>query len=59
MSRLHPALGPVSRVAAVGVVVAGLLVGFGGGAAHTTRATLGIHAPMATALADVAAARRD
>lgn len=27
MSRLHPALGPVSRVAAVGVVVAGLLVG--------------------------------
>ncbi|MCI9888291.1 GuaB3 family IMP dehydrogenase-related protein [Micrococcales bacterium 31B] len=38
---------------------AGVLVGFGGGAAHTTRATLGIHAPMATALADVAAARRD
>ncbi|MCL2787309.1 MAG: GuaB3 family IMP dehydrogenase-related protein [Micrococcales bacterium] len=38
---------------------AGVLVGFGGGAAHTTRATLGIHAPMATAVADVAAARRD
>lgn len=38
---------------------AGVLVGFGGGAAHTTRVTLGIHAPMATALADVAAARRD
>ena len=38
---------------------AGVLVGFGGGAASTTRATLGIHAPMATALADVAGARRD
>jgi IMP dehydrogenase len=38
---------------------AGVLVGFGGGAAQTTRTTLGIHAPMATALADVAAARRD
>jgi IMP dehydrogenase len=38
---------------------AGVLVGFGGGATHTTRATLGIHAPMATAIADVAAARRD
>ena len=38
---------------------AGVLVGFGGGAAHTTRRTLGIHAPMATAVADVAAARRD
>jgi IMP dehydrogenase len=38
---------------------AGVLVGFGGGAAHTTRMTLGIHAPMATAVADVAAARRD
>jgi IMP dehydrogenase len=38
---------------------AGVLVGFGGGAAHTTRVTLGIHAPMATAVADVAAARRD
>ncbi|HET8601953.1 MAG TPA: GuaB3 family IMP dehydrogenase-related protein [Segeticoccus sp.] len=38
---------------------AGVLVGFGGGAAHTTRLTLGIQAPMATAIADVAAARRD
>ena len=38
---------------------AGVLVGFGGGAAHTTRVTLGIHAPMASAIADVAAARRD
>ncbi|PFG32083.1 GuaB3 family IMP dehydrogenase-related protein [Paramicrobacterium agarici] len=38
---------------------AGVLVGFGGGAASTTRNTLGIHAPMATAVADVAGARRD
>ncbi|MBC7549865.1 MAG: GuaB3 family IMP dehydrogenase-related protein [Cellulomonas sp.] len=38
---------------------AGVLVGFGGGAAHTTRVSLGIHAPMATAVAGVAAARRD
>jgi len=38
---------------------AGVLVGFGGGAASTTRASLGIHAPMATAIADVAGARRD
>jgi IMP dehydrogenase len=38
---------------------AGVLVGFGGGAAHTTRVSLGIHAPMATEVADVAAARRD
>ena len=38
---------------------AGVLVGFGGGAASTTRITLGIHAPMATAVSDVAAARRD
>ncbi len=38
---------------------AGVLVGFGGGAAHTTRQTLGIHAPLASAVADVAAARRD
>ena len=36
-----------------------VLVGFGGGAAHTTRLTLGIHAPMASAIADVASARRD
>lgn len=38
---------------------AGVLVGFGGGAASTTRAALGIHAPMATSVADVAGARRD
>lgn len=38
---------------------AGILVGFGGGAASTARATLGIHAPMATAVADAAGARRD
>jgi len=38
---------------------AGVLVGFGGGAASTTRRSLGIHAPMATAVADVAGARRD
>lgn len=38
---------------------AGVLVGFGGGAAHSTRLSLGVHAPMATAIADVAAARRD
>ena len=38
---------------------AGVLVGFGGGAASTTRLSLGIHAPMATAISDVAAARRD
>lgn len=38
---------------------AGVLVGFGGGPAHTTQRTLGIRAPMATAIADVAAARRD
>lgn len=38
---------------------AGVLVGFGGGAASATRATLGIHAPMATAISDVTAARRD
>jgi len=38
---------------------AGVLVGFGGGAAHTTRSVLGIQVPMATAVADVAAARRD
>ncbi|MCS6711364.1 GuaB3 family IMP dehydrogenase-related protein [Brachybacterium sp. EF45031] len=38
---------------------AGVLVGFGGGAAQTTRETLGISVPLATAVADVAAARRD
>ncbi len=38
---------------------AGVLVGFGGGAAATTRRTLGIHAPMASAIADIHSARRD
>lgn len=38
---------------------AGVLVGFGGGASSTTRATLGIRAPMASAIADVAGARMD
>ena len=38
---------------------AGVLVGFGGGAAHTTRDVLGVAVPMASAVADVAAARRD
>jgi IMP dehydrogenase len=38
---------------------AGVLVGFGGGAAHTTRSVLGLAVPMASAIADVAAARRD
>jgi IMP dehydrogenase len=38
---------------------AGVLVGFGGGAAHTTRIVLGVAVPMASAVADVAAARRD
>jgi IMP dehydrogenase len=38
---------------------AGVLVGFGGGATATTRRALGIHSPMASAISDVAAARRD
>lgn len=38
---------------------AGVLVGFGGGASHTTRDVLGIAVPMASAIADVAEARRD
>lgn len=38
---------------------AGVLVGFGGGSTHRTRTALGIHTPSATAIADVAAARRD
>jgi IMP dehydrogenase len=38
---------------------AGVLVGFGGGSSHTTKNVLGIAVPMATAIADVAAARRD
>ncbi|MBT1171911.1 GuaB3 family IMP dehydrogenase-related protein [Bifidobacterium sp. MA2] len=38
---------------------AGVLVGFGGGAVSATRNTIGVEAPMATAIADVAEARRD
>ena len=38
---------------------AGVLVGFGGGAQHATREVLGIAVPMASAIADVAEARRD
>ncbi len=38
---------------------AGVLVGFGGGSGHTTAAVLGVTVPMATAIADVAAARRE
>src|SRR5882757_3747352 len=38
---------------------AGVLTGFGGGSGHTTAAVLGVAVPMATAVADVAAARRD
>jgi IMP dehydrogenase len=38
---------------------AGVLVGFGGGSGHTTTAVLGVAIPMATAISDVAAARRD
>jgi IMP dehydrogenase len=38
---------------------AGVLVGFGGGAAHTTRTVLGVAVPLASAVADVAGARRD
>ncbi len=36
-----------------------MLAGFGGGPGHTTAAVLGVAVPMATAIADVAAARRD
>ena len=39
--------------------VAGILVGVGPGAACTSRSVLGIGVPMATAIADCAAARRD
>jgi IMP dehydrogenase len=38
---------------------AGVLVGFGGGAAHTTRKVLGVQVPMASAVSEVAAARRE
>ncbi len=38
---------------------AGVLVGFGGGATKKNRNVLGVEVPMASAIADVAAARRD
>lgn len=38
---------------------AGVLVGFGGAATQRTRSVLGVEVPMATAIADVADARRD
>ena len=38
---------------------AGVLVGFGGGSAHTTKTVLGISVPMASAVNEVASARRD
>lgn len=38
---------------------AGVLVGFGGGASHTTADVMGVRVPMASSIADVAAARRD
>ena len=38
---------------------AGVLVGFGGGASLTTSDVLGVRVPMASAVAEVAAARRD
>ena len=38
---------------------AGVLVGQGGGASSSVRQVLGLHTPMATAVADVAGARRD
>jgi IMP dehydrogenase len=38
---------------------AGVLVGFGGGASSTTRRAMGIRVPMATAISDIAEARRD
>jgi IMP dehydrogenase len=38
---------------------AGVIVGYGAGAATTTDRVLGIRVPMATAIADAAAARRD
>ncbi|MEE1295570.1 MAG: GuaB3 family IMP dehydrogenase-related protein, partial [Bifidobacterium sp.] len=38
---------------------AGVLVGFGGTAVSSNRATIGINVPLATAISDVAEARRD
>ena len=47
------------RVRAPGVEFGNAMTGFGGGATHTTADVLGVRVPMATAVADVAAARRD
>src|SRR3954467_6699753 len=52
--RTGPPAGLLGRAGAPGC-----LVGFGGGAAHTTRTVLGVAVPMASAVADVAGARRD
>lgn len=38
---------------------AGVLAGYGGGASSANRRTIGVAAPMATIVADIAAARRD
>ena len=38
---------------------AGVLVGSGGSAVSSSRTILGMHVPMATAIADIAAARKD
>lgn len=38
---------------------AGVLAGYGGGASSANRRTIGVSAPMATIVADIAAARRD
>ncbi|MDY6055819.1 GuaB3 family IMP dehydrogenase-related protein [Micrococcus sp.] len=38
---------------------AGVLVGFGGSSSRTTRRAVGVRVPMATAIADIAEARRD
>ena len=38
---------------------AGVLVGFGGVAVSANRSTIGVHVPLATAISDVAEARRD
>lgn len=38
---------------------AGVLVGFGGAAVSANRNTIGVHVPLATAISDVAEARRD
>lgn len=54
--------GCVTRQAALHLMrtgAAGVLVGFGGGASHTTSDVIGVRVPMASAVADVAAARRD